>query len=480
METGKRICQALKELRKRIADANDIQFEIEECTHKGDCPGTCPKCEGELQYLMDSLRKREEDGKPIAIDGLMSEEELYSAFSFEPIDVEVLKNPEQSRTMGMPAPVNEIEGGMLPIPEPYGRLMGDVAAPTLDDFASIIMKELMAYSDDNIVFSPAGLYCMLEILREGMDYQSTIYEKVDELVFRPNCGISTINNEHFTLEHASSVWYNKSLGKIKEEFLDTLEDMYETKSFHANFSNQEETKYNIDEWVSDNTHSMIKHLDSEISKDALIILLDAIYMKGKWQNPFDPDLTDTDTFRNADGTESDVDMMYQNIEDAAYAESDEYQAIHLPYRDNDFSMIVVLPKEGVNIDSVMENTGWLDCYTDECEVDLYMPRFNFDNTLSFVNILKKLGLKEIFEKENSFPKITDEPAHISQIKQQCVINVSEEGTEAAALTIAEMELGCPPTEDMPQTVEMKLDRPFGFAIKAPNGQLLFEGVIKKM
>ena len=197
METGKRICQALKELRKRVADANDIQFEIEECTHKGDCPGTCPKCEGELQYLMDSLRKREEDGKPIAIDGLMSEEELYSAFSFEPIDVEVLKNPEPSRTMGMPAPVNEIEGGMLPIPEPYGRLMGDVAAPTLDDFASIIMKELMAYSDDNIVFSPAGLYCMLEILREGMDYQSTIYEKVDELVFRPNCGISTINNEHF-------------------------------------------------------------------------------------------------------------------------------------------------------------------------------------------------------------------------------------------------------------------------------------------
>ena len=94
---------------------------------------------------------------------------------------------------------------MLPIPEPYGRLMGYVAAPTLDDFASIIMKELMAYSDDNIVFSPAGLYCMLEILREGMDYQSTIYEKVDELVFRPNCGISTINNEHFTLEHASSV-----------------------------------------------------------------------------------------------------------------------------------------------------------------------------------------------------------------------------------------------------------------------------------
>jgi len=56
METGKRICQALKNLRKRIADANEIPFEIEECTHKGDCPGTCPKCESELRYLMESIK----------------------------------------------------------------------------------------------------------------------------------------------------------------------------------------------------------------------------------------------------------------------------------------------------------------------------------------------------------------------------------------------------------------------------------------
>ena len=57
METGKRICQALKNLRKRIADANEIPFEIEECTHKGDCPGTCPKCESELRYLMESINQ---------------------------------------------------------------------------------------------------------------------------------------------------------------------------------------------------------------------------------------------------------------------------------------------------------------------------------------------------------------------------------------------------------------------------------------
>ena len=84
MEKGKKICEALKALRKRIADANDIPFEMEECSHKGDCPGTCPKCESELRYLMKAIDKREQEGKPVVLDGIMSDEELRKAFSIIP------------------------------------------------------------------------------------------------------------------------------------------------------------------------------------------------------------------------------------------------------------------------------------------------------------------------------------------------------------------------------------------------------------
>ena len=102
MEKGKRICQALKELRKRIADANNIPFVLEECTHKGDCPGTCPKCESELRYLMDSIDKLEQEGKPVTLEGIMSEEELRRAFSIEPIEQSIsdkayLKNKRRWR-----------------------------------------------------------------------------------------------------------------------------------------------------------------------------------------------------------------------------------------------------------------------------------------------------------------------------------------------------------------------------------------------
>lgn len=81
MESGKRICNTLKELRKRIADANDIPFELEECSYDGICSGTCPKCEDELNYLKNALSEREKKGLSIKLEGLMCEEELHSTVS---------------------------------------------------------------------------------------------------------------------------------------------------------------------------------------------------------------------------------------------------------------------------------------------------------------------------------------------------------------------------------------------------------------
>ena len=173
METGKRICQALKNIRKRIADANEIPFEIEECTHKGDCPGTCPKCESELRYLMESINQREQEGKPVVVDGLMSEAELRQAFDIEPICPEIPQKQEEVFLQGMPVPPSE------PM-----RLMGDIAAPSNSDFAAIIARKLLAKTEGNIVFSPVGLCRMLEMLQEGMNYDSSIYEKVNQQEFR--------------------------------------------------------------------------------------------------------------------------------------------------------------------------------------------------------------------------------------------------------------------------------------------------------
>ena len=501
MKIGKRICKTLKELRKRIADANEIPFETDECTHKGDCLGTCPKCEDEVSCLMDSIEKREQEGKPVVIEGLMTDDELRQAFLIDSTDgmddEDIINNV--SRTAGLPVmgdvpnrTIPDQEEGVVPQPQgdaltPEIEILGDVRHIYSYDFALIILKELLAETDGNFVFSPAGLCHVLNMLSNGMDVRSDIYRKLYDLAGLFNNGIRTIDSEDFRLEHASSIWYNKTLGAVKEQYIKTLKHSYKAEAKNANFAEEGNTKLLIDEWVSNKTHGMIPKLDTKISQDALMVVLDAICMNGKWESPFKPYLTEKDMFNNSNGTTSEVDMMYQALDDAEYAETDEYQVITLPYRNSEYSMVVVLPKEGVSIDNVMSEPYWIDSQMYLCEddmfnkvVELYMPRFKFNNTLSFKEILSRLGLADMFDRDDSFPEITDFPAFISQIKQQCVIEVGEEGTKASAVTIAECEVGCPPPDDVPQYITMKLDKPFGFAIKNQGNEILFMGAIKNM
>ena len=70
MKRGKRICETLKGIRREIAEANEIDYQPAECTHEGDCAGTCPKCESETRWLERQLRSRQALGKAVTIAGL--------------------------------------------------------------------------------------------------------------------------------------------------------------------------------------------------------------------------------------------------------------------------------------------------------------------------------------------------------------------------------------------------------------------------
>ena len=70
MYRGKQTCKILKEIRKQIAEENDIELITSECTHKGDCAGTCPKCEAEVRYLERELEKRQRLGKAAVFAGM--------------------------------------------------------------------------------------------------------------------------------------------------------------------------------------------------------------------------------------------------------------------------------------------------------------------------------------------------------------------------------------------------------------------------
>ena len=119
MTKGKQTCKILKEIRKQIAEQNDIELVISECTYQGDCDGTCPKCEAEVRYLERELGKRQRMGKAVMISGMALTSLLGVSACGRPATL-----------MGVPAVDTLEQLDSLPvIDEP---LMGDVAAPRED------------------------------------------------------------------------------------------------------------------------------------------------------------------------------------------------------------------------------------------------------------------------------------------------------------------------------------------------------------
>ncbi len=109
---GKSKCKILKDIRKQIAKENDIEFITSECKYQGDCLGTCPKCEAEVRYLEEELKKRKQAGKRIAVAGIAAAFTL-SATSCNDLVNNIIGGPLQG-DMPMPEISHETVDGQMP------------------------------------------------------------------------------------------------------------------------------------------------------------------------------------------------------------------------------------------------------------------------------------------------------------------------------------------------------------------------------
>ena len=127
MTKGKQTCKILKEIRRQIAADNDIDLVIEECTYKGDCLGTCPRCEAEVRYLERELEKRQRMGKVAVIAGLSLGTMLTASSCNQviPPATGIVPNPNVSDSTECLAPDTTDPDYLYP-------LAGDVLAPEPD------------------------------------------------------------------------------------------------------------------------------------------------------------------------------------------------------------------------------------------------------------------------------------------------------------------------------------------------------------
>ena len=296
-------------------------------------------------------------------------------------------------------------------------------------------------------------------------------------------------DKDLALEIANSVWMDDVFAPdVKQDFIDVLTEFYDAAFFTEDFQD-EATVGKINSWVSEKTHGKIEKIIEQIGPNAVMYLINAIYFKAAWTTSFDKDSTYEGTFMLSDGTEGKADYMgfaYDQEEPEFYSYSSDwsdengYSVVRLPYGRGVFAFYGIVPgySNNKNIDKFIEEIAenGLDSYISQLEKHKFpvqLPKFKFAYEKSLVKVFQSLGMEKAFV-DGALMNIAGEPhaPFISDIYHKTFIEVNEEGTEAAAVTVVEVGENAMPAGFF-------ATRPFVFVIRDDRtGSLLFVGKVE--
>ena len=285
-----------------------------------------------------------------------------------------------------------------------------------------------------------------------------------------------------TLTIANSLWARQDV-PFKQDFLQRNTEFFGAEISTLDFSDPSASK-TINQWVDTETHGKLKKIVSDaIDADTVLFLINAIYFKGTWQTKFDPSETRDGTFYLATGVEKQTSMMSRTGDYSYYANYDaNFQALSLPYGSGRTSMYIFLPRRESDLDAFLEHLNaerweqWMSEFYQE-EVFLVLPKFKLEYEKQLNDPLKALGMDVAFSPGRAdFGRMAplemlDGNLYIGEVLQKAVVEVNEEGTEAAAATKVEVKVeSAPPT--------FIANRPFFFAIRDNQTKtVLFMGVL---
>ncbi len=300
-----------------------------------------------------------------------------------------------------------------------------------------------------------------------------------------NCDTLWAGKRGYELSVANALWGMAGM-PWRKEFLSVASKHYGAGLKEVDFGRPDETAKTINNWVEKRTRDRIKDLvaPANFSDLTRLVLTNAIYFKGSWDTAFKKETTKVEPFHRLDGTKSDAPLM-RRFDEFAYAETDAYQAIELPYKGKDLSMLVWLPRRAdafaefdkkLTVAMIAETANALRPNT---EVELALPKFKVNTSYSLEAPLAALGMADAFSARADFTGMHTgrEMLKIDAILHKAFVEVNEEGTEAAAATAVTM--GLPMAAPGRKPIEHKVfraDRPFLFAIRhVPSNAVLFLG-----
>ena len=393
-------------------------------------------------------------------------------------------------------PPIDLTDPILPIDEPTGET-ADVGGYA--DFSSLLSATLLD-GRRNRNLSPISVWLAMAMVAEGANGETQAEllkllgcKTIEDL--RTACAAMlktlSVEDEGCVLDVHNSLWMAEAIGGMPvhfhEDFLSVLGDTYRSEANTVDFSNFTAGQQ-IAEWITEQTRGKIEVDPQAMRFDPMTIavLINTIYLKSGWTDPFDTLLTEQGVFygtdpETGDQTEITVDYMHRSDRNVTITQGDGWLRYRV-YLNTVGYISFVLPDEGISLDRLLGSPEAIDKLLHKgidktCNVSLQIPKFSFQDKMELTAILQSLGLAHCFDDDADFSRMSDPNCRIDSVLQQSYIGVDENGVEAAAYTMVSMRATGYFNPVELETIEFHLTRPFFYSIETYDGDVLFIGTV---
>jgi serpin B len=299
--------------------------------------------------------------------------------------------------------------------------------------------------------------------------------------------LAEMNAQHkgYELRVADALWAQQD-ANFETDYLKLVQSDYAAGFHRVNFKlSPESVRTTINAWVEKQTNDKIKDLISPgaLNPTTRLVLTNAIYFKGNWQDQFDKEATQKEEFHLSAAQWVMTPMMHRTG-GYQYYDGGTFQALELPYSGNEISMVVLLPKQTDGLVALEHSftaraaRDWIQKLEPVDKVILSLPRFTMTQQFELSSTLSTMGMSQAFSGAADFSGMTGKPDFaISAAIHKAFIDVDEQGTEAAAATAIVMYATAMHREfPEPPPIVFRADHPFLFILRdTKSGSMLFLG-----